>query len=280
MLRTLLALTAATFFLTHAEARARKKHKPAPAVAVSVAPSQAIEERVADEVATAQGILNDLERSNIFESPYVASAVYYHDGFLSAFRADKPDADPTGRVVAQIARCLTPDTKAGYVRLLHEVWDENGPHADNARSVLPVSNPETGTRRRRRAHRYAIDLFAPEGAAVRSATQGIVILADGNWSGDDPFSTSSLRGGNAVIVFDPSNDRFYRYCHLESVSVAAGAIIEAGQKIGAVGHTGFNASRPGHGGHLHFEVNEYDGRRVWAWNDKQIRALLRALQPI
>lgn len=280
MVRTLSALLVAALFLPQAEARARKKHKPAPMVSASVTPSQAIEDRVENEVATAQCILNDLQRANMFDSPYVASTVYYHDGFLSGFHADKPDADPTGRVVARIARSLTPGAKAAYVRLLHEMWDEDVPRSDSARSVLPVSNSETGARRRRRSHRYAIDLFAPEGAPVYSATQGIVVLADGSWSAGDPFSTSSLRGGNAVIVFDPATDRFYRYCHLESVTVTPGAIVEAGQNIGTIGHTGFNASRKGHGGHLHFEVNEYDGRRVWAWNDKQIRALLRALQPI
>jgi murein DD-endopeptidase MepM/ murein hydrolase activator NlpD len=33
--------------------------------------------------------------------------------------------------------------------------------------------------------------------------------------------------------------------------VRAGDVVRAGQRLGAVGHSG-NASQPGHGGHLHF----------------------------
>ena len=36
--------------------------------------------------------------------------------------------------------------------------------------------------------------------------------------------------------------------------------ITAGVKIGTVGHSGTNASKPGHGEHLHFEINKYDQR--------------------
>ena len=109
---------------------------------------------------------------------------------------------------------------------------------------------------------------------VYSASAGIVVLAEGNWKPDQPFSTSSIRGGNSVIVFDPAENRFYRYCHLEKVLVIARTPVEAGQQIGAVGHTGFNASRPGHGGHLHFEINQYEDGTVHALTDKQLRAWL------
>ena len=103
-----------------------------------------------------------------------------------------------------------------------------------------------------------------EGSPVYCGGRGPVVLAEGDWNADQPFSTRSIRGGNAVIVFDPRENRFYRYCHLEKVLVQPGALVEAGRQIGIVGHTGFNASRPGHGGHLHFEINQYEGGTVTA----------------
>jgi murein DD-endopeptidase MepM/ murein hydrolase activator NlpD len=137
---------------------------------------------------------------------------------------------------------------------------------------------ETGKRRRRRQpHPNALDLFVPEGTPVHSTTNGLVMLAEGSWTEDDPFSTSSLRGGNSVIVFAPNENRFYRYCHLETVDVAAGSVVEAGQQIGSVGHSGCNASKKGHGRHLHFEVNEIDGRGVRALDKNQLQALLQGI---
>jgi murein DD-endopeptidase MepM/ murein hydrolase activator NlpD len=61
------------------------------------------------------------------------------------------------------------------------------------------------------------------------------------------------------------------------VDVAAGTTVEAGQQIGTVGHTGFNASRKGHGRHLHFEVNEFDGNSIRALDKHQLEALLRGI---
>jgi murein DD-endopeptidase MepM/ murein hydrolase activator NlpD len=109
---------------------------------------------------------------------------------------------------------------------------------------------------------------------VRSASAGLVVLSESGWTADDPLSTSSRQGGNSVIVFDPAGARFYRYCHLQSVAVAAGEAVDAGQTIGAVGHSGLNASRDGHGRHLHFEVNRFDGQNVEALTNAQLRVLV------
>ena len=63
-----------------------------------------------------------------------------------------------------------------------------------------------------------------------------------------------------MIVFDPDAARFLRYAHLGATFPRPGAFVEAGEKIGVVGHTGFNANRDGHGRHLHFEINEFSDR--------------------
>ncbi|MCL5745691.1 MAG: M23 family metallopeptidase, partial [Acidobacteria bacterium] len=238
---------------------------------LSVTPSDAIETRVREEIHKGETILDGLSPENMLDSPYLVSAVYYHEGFLDDYPVDRADANPSRRIIGRLSLALTPELKTRYIRLLREihVFPAGAPQF-----VLPVPYNAARNRRRRRNHKYAIDLFAHEGTPVRSATRGVVALAEGNWSRDDPFSTSSQEGGNTVIVFDPATNRFYRYCHLGSVRVSAGEPVEAGQDIGAVGHSGANASQRGHGGHLHFEVNEYNGRVVRPFTYKQLSALI------
>jgi murein DD-endopeptidase MepM/ murein hydrolase activator NlpD len=59
-----------------------------------------------------------------------------------------------------------------------------------------------------------------------------------------------------VIVFNYLKKEFYRYAHLGKITVSPGDLVMEGDKLGTVGHTG-NASRIGHGHHLHFEIHKY-----------------------
>ena len=273
----LVALTvfaaAATCFCQPAEAyRSHRRNHVSRPLNQDVQPAPEIDVRVAEEVAKARKILDDLNTNNLLTSPYLVSAIYYHDGFLAGFPVDRTTADPERRILGQISNWLSPDLKARFVRLLHEVWEGSEPVGPQ-RLVAPVIYSASSGGRR--SHRYAIDLFAAEGAVVCSVSRGVVVMADGDWSPDNLFSTTSRRGGNAVIVFDPDHDRFYRYCHMGTVSVSAGRLIAAGQAIGTVGHTGLNASQPGHGRHLHLEVNEYLDGHVRAIDYRGLRAMLR-----
>jgi murein DD-endopeptidase MepM/ murein hydrolase activator NlpD len=239
---------------------------------LDVAPSPEVDARVADEIAKAQRILEHLGTDNLVASPYLVSAFYYHEGFLNDFPVDRNSAAPERRIIGQISKLLTADDKARFLRLLHEVWSTSGPPGPE-RSAEPVAYLAVSGRR---SHRYAVDLFAPEGAAVSSVSRGVVVLADGGWNPDDLFSTTSRKGGNAVIVFDPDRNRFYRYCHLSTVKVSPGQFVAAGESIGSVGHTGLNASRAGHGRHLHFEANECIDGRMRALDYQRLRTLLRS----
>jgi murein DD-endopeptidase MepM/ murein hydrolase activator NlpD len=231
-----------------------------------------VDARVAEEIARAQRILENLRSDNLFDSPYLVSAFYYHEGFLNDFPVDRTSAAPERRIIGQISKLLTADDKARFLRLLHEVWS-NAAAPEPERSAEPVAY---GAMSSRRSHRYAIDLFALEGSAVSSVSRGVVVLADRGWSREDFFSTASRKGGNAVIVFDPGRNRFYRYCHLSAVNVSAGQFVAAGESIGSVGHTGLNASQAGHGRHLHFEANEYVDGRVRALDYRRLRTMLRS----
>lgn len=252
----------------------RTRTLPRPS-SLEVRPSPEIEERVASEAARARQILDTLNLANLLASPYLVEAMYYHDGLLAGFPVDSPTADPERRIVGQICRGIGPPQKVLFVSLLHSVWaglDPVGPNVE----VDPLANSRMVTGKR--THQDAIDLFAPEGSPVYAVSRGIVVLADAGWSGEDTFSTSSRKGGNTVIVFAPDHDRFYRYCHLSTVAVSPGDLVTAGEVVGRVGHTGLNASRSGHGRHLHFEMNEYGDGRVRVIEQRRLRAILLSLQ--
>ena len=241
-------------------------------LSLEVQPTREIEAQVSEEVAKARRILDALNTDNLFASPYLVSAIYYHDGFLNGFPVDRSSADPERRIIGQIGNMLSLEGKARYMRLLHDLWALSNP-ASPERSAEPVAYSATGGGGR--SHKYAIDLFAHEGAAVYTVSRGMVVLADRDWSPDSLFSTTSRKGGNAVIVFDPDHDRFSRYCHMSTVQVSAGERVAAGQIVGTVGHSGLNASQPGHGHHLHFEINEYLQGHIRALDYRRLRTMLR-----
>ncbi len=94
-------------------------------------------------------------------------------------------------------------------------------------------HPKLGVTR----HHDGIDLAAPNGTPVRAISDGIVVFAD-------------PRGGygNLIVLAHPGGLTSH-YGHLQSIGVAPGTRIKAGQLIGRVGSTGIST-----GPHLHFEI--------------------------
>jgi murein DD-endopeptidase MepM/ murein hydrolase activator NlpD len=86
-----------------------------------------------------------------------------------------------------------------------------------------------------RAHR-GVDYAAPTGTPVRSVANGVV-----------EFSGWQNGYGNVVKV-QHGNERSTLYAHLSRIDVRKGQAVEQGQRIGAVGATGWAT-----GPHLHFE---------------------------
>src|SRR4051794_24318375 len=264
-------MVAATCFAPSGDAARPKRPASRPA-SLDVVPSPEVDARVAYEVARGREILADLCATNILASSYLVSAIYYHDGFLNEFPTERSSAAPERRIIGQFSNLLTSQSRARFVGLLHDLWSASEAPGPPRYAEPVVYKVMSG----RRSHRYAVDLFAREGGPVMTVSRGLVILADRDWTPEDLFSTASRKGGNAVIVFDPDRNLFYRYCHLSAVNVSPGDLVAAGQQLGAVGHTGLNASRAGHGGHLHFEVNEYVDGHVRALDYQRLRAMLRS----
>jgi murein DD-endopeptidase MepM/ murein hydrolase activator NlpD len=107
--------------------------------------------------------------------------------------------------------------------------------------------PRSGGRRHK-----GIDLFAPKGTRVLSATQGVV------WK----VGTDSL-GGRVVTVLGEGPALYY-YAHLDdwAPGLAAGLEVTAGTALGTVGNSGNARATPPH---LHFGVY-----RVGLWGARAV----------
>jgi murein DD-endopeptidase MepM/ murein hydrolase activator NlpD len=82
-----------------------------------------------------------------------------------------------------------------------------------------------------------LDIGAPEGAPIHAAQNGLVVYSDNGLTGY----------GNALLVVH-TDGSVALYGHCRATYVFAGQLIERGQVIGEVGHTGY-----ARGAHVHFE---------------------------
>lgn len=106
---------------------------------------------------------------------------------------------------------------------------------------------------------YAVDLNRPDdyGDTVVASASGTVTTS--------AYSTSSGYGN--YIVIDHGSGWQTLYAHLSSRSVARGATVSRGQKIGAVGNSSATANI---GSHLHHEQRYNGSVRKIVWNGSQI----------
>ncbi len=113
--------------------------------------------------------------------------------------------------------------------------------------VYPVMGPRLsgvfGSRkhpiRRVRHHHEGIDLAAPQGAPIRAIAAGRVMFADPHGG-----------YGNLIVIEHPDGLTSH-YGHCSRIAVQPGAVVRAGEVIGAVGSSGLST-----GPHLHFELRK------------------------
>lgn len=79
-----------------------------------------------------------------------------------------------------------------------------------------------------------------------SFTRGMVVAVEKDWQ-----PSSELRGGNFIWVYDPCLNGLFYYAHNNRVVVEPGQWVQAGQKIGEVGRTGYNAYKERSPTHVH-----------------------------
>ncbi|MEW5992418.1 MAG: M23 family metallopeptidase, partial [Chloroflexota bacterium] len=85
---------------------------------------------------------------------------------------------------------------------------------------------------------YGLDIAADYGSTVRAAAAGRVIFA--GWKSN---------GGGYQVWISHGSGLYTTYNHMSSVSVASGASVAEGQRVGRIGQSGWAT-----GPHLHFEV--------------------------
>lgn len=160
------------------------------------------------------------------------------------------------RVFSEYARCFGSDVN----------WTERE-HFFND----PSRGQIAGRLALRMNHLDALDIFYDVkkegqreiGPELQTISGGIVVAADGNWSGGtetDLYEGGGLspKSGNAVVVYNPESNELFYYAHLDSIGVAQGDIVRAGDRIGVGGNTGYKARRNGRGRHVHFEIHRFN----------------------
>jgi murein DD-endopeptidase MepM/ murein hydrolase activator NlpD len=226
-------------------------------------PDQRTLEFMREEIERAKSTLASSDPDQILDDPYQVSALYYSDSFFAKLqegtsrKKSKSAPTPQDEIVLAIKPLLLPEIENHYLGQLRELFADATDGGEGEVIVAPLDNYEF-RKCSSRCHDDAIDLFTAEGSLVRTMASGVVVLAEDGWQPNRPLATVSQKGGNEVIVFNPETNRFYRYCHLDTVFVQTRDIIPAGMAIGTVGHSGKNASLKGHGQHLHLEINLYD----------------------
>jgi len=88
--------------------------------------------------------------------------------------------------------------------------------------------------------------------SVLSVTGGVVVALEKNWA-----TTSNLRGGKYILIFDPASNALIYYAHNSKVLVEAGDIVKPGDVIAEVGRTGLNAYRKRSPTHLHITYLQF-----------------------
>lgn len=81
---------------------------------------------------------------------------------------------------------------------------------------------------------------------ILAMSSGVVLAIETSWK-----PGSDYRGGNWIWVYDPNLHGLFYYAHNSEIHVVPGQWVQAGQKLGEMGRTGFNAYKTRSPTHLH-----------------------------
>ena len=158
----------------------------------------------------------------------------------------RSDAAGDDEIAARAARLGLGDRDTANVLLLgppRPDWTEAAGGATRASSLLwPTEHGRfiRGYGSGRRGRHRALDIGAPAGAPIRAAERGIVAYSD-----------RGVRGyGRLVMLVHPGGWVTY-YAHASELLVHPGQLVERGEVIARVGHSG-----SARGDHVHFELRD------------------------
>ena len=198
----------------------------------------------------AAAIVHEKNFKAVLSNPYLVSALFYSEEFKKKLRR-VGHADNTSRqAIKKILGQLPADFSQDFFKLFPATFSTD---SFRIKEQAPLEKLDFG---KGKNHPDAVDLFAAPGTVIFSISDGVVVLSEESWSRVDSESTSSLRGGNTIMIYSPQQSRLYRYAHLAKIEVKTGDMVEIGDSLGTVGNSGANATKPGHGGHLHLDINQ------------------------
>lgn len=200
--------------------------------------------RLAEAVAAKEAALTELAaRADKLAGAAAAGARAVSDAQIDHLRglaeANARESEAEAALIAEIARQAgveLPTADRWVWPLGGRVTQEFGP------SFLTLEPPRTYRGIRYPHFHDGIDIAAPLGSPVRAAARGRVAFV------------GHIAGGAMVVVIAHEDGLVTLYGHLDDTSapppVAAGDVVEAGERVGAVGLTGMTT-----GPHLHFIVS-------------------------
>jgi len=215
------------------------------------------EQFIDNQIDTIKEIIINKEYNKILSNTYLVYCLYYSQEFFDKFKNVNNPKYASEKIIKSVAHFITPEFRENSI-LYFEKQTKLKEHLENkkisTKEVAPLEKYAFGSGV---SHNDAIDLYTKELSPIYSMGSGLVIVSENSWDSKNELSTSSVRGGNTVIIFNYLTKEFIRYAHLNEVSARLGELITEGENIGTVGHTGESASLLGHGGHLHLEINKF-----------------------
>jgi murein DD-endopeptidase MepM/ murein hydrolase activator NlpD len=107
-------------------------------------------------------------------------------------------------------------------------------------------------------NRDAVDFALPEGTPVLAARAGKVMQVQGNFTGNGQDPLRDRERANFIrILHEDGSMAVYAHLRENGVLVRSGQRVEAGQRIGVSGNTGFSTAP-----HLHFVVQANAGMQL------------------
>lgn len=124
---------------------------------------------------------------------------------------------------------------SGYISLGYDYFDGNKHGGHPAHDIFITDKNQD-----------CIDDISKKSVNVLSMTAGIVIATETLWD-----TTSNLRGGKYIWIYEPNSNSFFYYAHNSKIFVQPCDIVNVGDTIAAVGRTGLNAFKKRSPTHLH-----------------------------
>ncbi len=168
---------------------------------------------------------------------------------------------------ALVARLQTPGGREGWLRLrLHGVPGSSNARPRDVLYLPPLA--QAGTRidqgfegefsHRDAENRYALDFAAPVGTPVLAARAGTVMQVQDGFRGHGlDYANDGGRANFIRILHEDGSMALYAHLDAGGIDVRTGQRVDAGQRIGRSGNTGYSTAP-----HLHFAVQVNRGMQL------------------